>query len=129
STGVYRAGFATQQQAYQKASAEVADALKTLNTRLGRSKYLHGNSVSDSDVYLLPTVERFDGVYRTLFKCSAVGIAELPHIRRWRGDMRGLPGVAGTFDLGDAVRSYYQQMFPLNPSGVIPLMPAWQEED
>jgi len=125
--GVYQAGFATQQDSYQKAAKKVSNALMEIEQRLESTKYLLSDSaVCESDIFLLPTIERFDAIYHTLFRCSGVTVAECPNIRRWHKDMRNLPGVSNTFDLQDATRSYYQQMFPLNPSGIIPTLPGWQ---
>ena len=84
--------------------------------------------MTEADLFLLPTVERFDAVYATLFRCTGVRVAELPHLQRWLRDMRRLPGVRGSFDAHDALRSYYEQLFPLNPSRIVPVLPHWQCE-
>ena len=119
---VYRAGFATEQGPYDEAVRAVSVALESVERTLSSNKYLHGEGVTESDIFLLPTVVRFDAIYSTLFKCSERRIADYPHVRRWVQDMYLLPGVPATFDLIDATRSYYQQMFPLNPSRIVPLI-------
>ena len=119
---VYRAGFATEQAPYDEAVAAVASALKTIDDTLSKSKYINGASITESDLFLLPTVVRFDAVYSVLFKCTGLRVADYENTQRWVRDMYLLPGVADTFDLNDAARSYYQQMFPLNPSRIVPLV-------
>lgn len=117
---VYRAGFATEQGPYDEAVSSVSQALSSIDLTLSQSKYLHGDIVTESDIFLLPTVARFDTIYAVLFKCTGKRIADYEHIQRWVRDMYTLPGVAATFDLKDASRSYYMQMFPLNPSRIVP---------
>jgi glutathionyl-hydroquinone reductase len=58
-----------------------------------------------------------------------VRVAECDNIRRWRRDMRSLPGVRDTFDLDNAAKGYHTQLFPLNPSGITPILPRWQLEE
>lgn len=117
---VYRAGFATEQAPYDEAVSAVSKALASIDLTLSNSKYLNGDTVTESDIFLLPTVIRFDAIYAVLFKCTGKRIADYEHIQRWVREMYTLPGVAATFDLKDASRSYYQQMFPLNPSRIVP---------
>lgn len=119
---VYRSGFATEQGPYDEAVTAVAAALLSIEDILSQSKYMHGESVTESDIFLLPTVVRFDTIYSVLFKCTGNRISDFKHIQRWVKDMYLLPGVRDTFDLKDAARSYYQQMFPLNPSRIVPLI-------
>jgi glutathionyl-hydroquinone reductase len=119
---VYRAGFATEQSPYDEAVTAVASALKTIDETLAKFKYINGESITESDLFLLPTVVRFDAVYSVLFKCTGLRISDYENTQRWVKDMYLLPGVADTFDLRDAARSYYQQMFPLNPSRIVPLI-------
>ena len=119
---VYRAGFSTEQGPYDEAVKTVAAALESIERTLSKSKYINGDQVTESDVFLLPTVVRFDAVYSVLFKCTGKRIGDYEHIQRWVRDMYSIPGVPGTFDLQDAARSYYKQMFPLNPSRIVPLI-------
>ena len=111
------------QGAYNIAVDELDNALTTINTRLGQTKFLHGDHVTESDIFLLPTIVRYDNIYAVLFKCTGHKIqsgTDCSNIQRWLCDMYAIPGVQDTFDLNDAVRSYYVQMFPLNPSRIIP---------
>lgn len=119
---VYRAGFATEQAPYDEAVTAVASALKAIDDTLSESKYINGARITESDLFLLPTAVRFDAVYSVLFKCTGLRIADYKNTQRWIRDMYLLPGVEDTFDLKDAARSYYQQMFPLNPSRIVPLV-------
>lgn len=119
---VYRAGFSTEQGPYDEAVKTVAAALEFIERTLSESKYINGDQITESDVFLLPTVVRFDAVYSVLFRCTGKRIGDYKHIQRWVRDMYSIPGVPGTFDLQDAARSYYQQMFPLNPSRIVPLI-------
>lgn len=135
--GVYRSGFSTKQDEHHKASNSVRDALLTLESRLANQRFLMSNTtITEADIFLLPTVERFDSVYATLFKCTSVRICELPNIRRWHRDMRCSDSekapqwalnVRKSFDAADALRSYFEQIFPQNPSRIIPVLPHWQE--
>jgi glutathionyl-hydroquinone reductase len=119
---VYRAGFSTEQGPYDEAVKTVVAALESIECTLSESLYINGDQITESDVFLLPTVVRFDAVYSVLFKCTGRRIGDFKHIQRWVRDMYSIPGVPGTFDLQDAARSYYRQMFPLNPSRIVPLI-------
>lgn len=119
---VYRAGFSTEQGPYDEAVKTVAAALESIERTLSESTYINGEQLTESDIFLLPTVVRFDAVYSVLFKCTGKRIGDYKHIQRWVRDMYSIPGVPQTFDLQDAARSYYKQMFPLNPSRIVPLI-------
>ena len=118
---VYRAGFATEQSPYDEAVETVSRALDSIDRDLSKSTFINGESVTESDLFLLPTIVRFDAVYSVLFKCTGKRISDYEHIQRWVRQMHSMPGVFDTYDLKDAVRSYYSQMFPLNPSRIVPL--------
>ena len=119
---VYRAGFATEQSPYDEAVEAVSRALEGIDLDLSKSTYINGESVTESDLFLLPTVVRFDAVYSVLFRCTGKRISDYESIQRWVRQMHSIPGVYDTFDLKDAVRSYYSQMFPLNPSRIVPFI-------
>mgnify|MGYP006079640857 CR=1 FL=1 len=122
--GVYRCGFASKQGAYDAAVKDVFEGLDRLDGILSTSTFLLGDTVSEVDVFLLPTAVRFDSIYHTFFKCGLTTInASYKNIARWMADMHRVPGVRQTFDLDDAKRSYYDQLFPLNPSGIIAATP------
>lgn len=132
--GVYKAGFATTQDAYDAAVGAVFDCLDALEQRLADNRFLLGDRVTEADLRLYPTIVRFDGSYYTLFKCSRRRIQDYPNLHAWMRDMHNLPlnGGAGlqirdTFDVDDARRSYFSQLFPLNPGGIVPCGPTAQE--
>eukprot|EP00746_Dinoflagellata_sp_MGD_P091418 gnl/MRDRNA2_/MRDRNA2_36233_c0_seq1.p1 gnl/MRDRNA2_/MRDRNA2_36233_c0~~gnl/MRDRNA2_/MRDRNA2_36233_c0_seq1.p1 ORF type:complete len:467 (-),score=55.35 gnl/MRDRNA2_/MRDRNA2_36233_c0_seq1:24-1424(-) len=117
--GVYKSGFSTDQAAYEDSVERLFAALDRCEAILTKSKFLNGEFITESDVFLLPTVVRFDAVYNSLFRCSLKKICEYPAIFRWLEDMQRIPGVRKSFDLEDAKRSYFQELFPLNPSRII----------
>ena len=103
---------------------DVFDELKRLDGVLAASDYVAGDRVTEADVRLLPTVERFDACYAPLFLRTATSIRhDFPHVFEWSRRMRALPGVAETVDARAAARSYYTSLFPLNPSGIVPVPP------
>ena len=123
--GVYRAGFATKQAAYEAAERDVHEGLARCDALLSESRFLCGGAVTEADVRLLPTVVRFDGVYASFFRCGRKLVrADYPHVQRWMREMLRLdPSMASTFDLQAARRSYYTNLFPLNPGGIVPVGP------
>ncbi|KAK4535357.1 hypothetical protein CDCA_CDCA04G1382 [Cyanidium caldarium] len=121
--GVYRAGFATSQRAYDAACADVFDTLDHLERTLSTHRYVSGTPApSESDIFLFPTLFRFDTVYHLLFRCSRKRLTEYPHLHAWMRDMLQTYAdhVAPTCDLTGTMASYYRQLFPLNPSGIVP---------
>lgn len=97
--GVYRAGFAQSREAHDAAVHDVFLALDALETRLGRSRYLCGDSITEADVRLLPTCVRFDQSYYTAFGCSDRKIADAyPNVLNWTRDMVQTPGVRETLE-------------------------------
>ena len=122
--GVYRAGFATKQAAYESAECDVHDGLARCDALLSGSRFLCGDSVTEADVRLLPTAVRFDGVYASFFRCGRKQIrSDYPNVARWTREMLSLTG-PGLFSLADARRSYYSNLFPLNPGGIVPAGPT-----
>ena len=100
------------------------DELKRLDGVLAASDYVAGDRVTEADVRLLPTVERFDACYAPLFLRTATSIRhDFPAVAAWSRRMRALPGVAETVDARAAAQSYYTSLFPLNPSGIVPVPP------
>lgn len=122
--GVYKAGFATTQQAYKDAYAALFETLDWLDERFGGRRYLCGERVTEADLRLLTTLLRFDLVYYSHFKCNARRIADYPNLSGYTRDLYQLPGVAATFDAGHIKRHYYESHRTLNPNGVVPLGPA-----
>jgi putative glutathione S-transferase len=124
--GVYRCGFATSQLAYNQACCDVREALQQCNDILSQSTFLCSNTtLTVADIYLLPTLLRFDGVYSPLFKAGGTHTSlrsyEYRHIQRYiKQCWNTIPGVRESINLTKACASYYEQLFPLNPSNIIP---------
>jgi hypothetical protein len=121
--GVYRCGFATKQAAYERAERDVHAGLTRVDELLSTRRFLCGETLSEADVRLLPTGARFDGCYAAFFRCGRRQIrSDYPHLARWLCEMLELTGPL--FDLDDARRSYYTNLFPLNPGGIVPAGPT-----
>ncbi|PSR15328.1 glutathione-dependent reductase [filamentous cyanobacterium CCP3] len=121
--GVYRCGFAQSQAAYDRAVTELFDALGDIDQALGQRPYLCGDRVTLADVRLFTTLFRFDVVYYSLFKCNRCRIQDYAHLGPYLRRLYQLPGVAETCDIEAVKRDYYGNLFPLNPSGIIPAGP------
>lgn len=127
--GVYRAGFARTQGAYERAAADVFGCLDELDVRLANSRFLASSTVvTEADVVLFPTVLRYDAVYGPLFKLGGRSVRgdSLRHVAAWLRDVYQLPGVAGTCELEGMGNDYFGSLFPLNPGGIIPVAPDMQ---
>jgi putative glutathione S-transferase len=118
--GVYKCGFSTTQTAYDEASANVRQGLERCEALLSAQDYLCGSIFTEADLRLLPTALRFDGVYAPLFRASQLRIRDYPALHAWLQRCWAIPGVKSTIDLADANASYYKQLFPLNPGGIVP---------
>jgi glutathionyl-hydroquinone reductase len=121
--GVYRCGFATTQAAYDAASDNVREGLRRCEERLQQNLYLCGNDVTEADVRLLPTLLRMDGVYAPLFRAGGAQVrirTDYPATHAWLVRCWSRSSVAESIDVSDACASYYRQLFPLNPSGIVP---------
>lgn len=122
--GVYKCGFATSQSAYDSAYTELCATLDQLDERLAHSRFFLGESFTDADLRVFATAARFDAVYSTLFKCTKKW-SEYTNLQRWFVDCAHLPlpnkrQLSTTVDIDDCRRSYYTQLFPLNPGGIVP---------
>jgi putative glutathione S-transferase len=122
--GVYRAGFASTQDAYEEAFLDVFAALDSLEERLSRQRYLAGDRLTEADWRLFTTILRFDAVYYSHFKCNLRRIADYPNLANYLRELYQVPGVAETVDMDQIKRHYYVSMRNINPSGVVPLGPA-----
>jgi glutathionyl-hydroquinone reductase len=121
--GVYRAGFATSQLAYEEAYADVFAALDELEERLGHGgPYVLGETLTEVDIRLFVTLVRFDSAYHGLFKCNLRRIVDYPRISRYLERIYRLPTIAETVDF-DHIRHGYYSIRRLNPNGVVPLGP------
>lgn len=121
--GVYRAGFATTQQAYEEAVVPLFRTLDELEQRLSRSEWLTGDSLTEADIRLFTTLIRFDLVYHGHFKCNLRRIVDYPSLWRFVRAFHALPGVAATVDLDHIKRHYYESHRQINPTGVVPVGP------
>jgi putative glutathione S-transferase len=126
--GVYRAGFATSQKAYEKGCRTVFAALDELDTRLSTSRYLFGQRIVEADWRLFCTLIRFDAVYHGHFKCNIRRIVDYPNLDGYLRDLYQQPGIAGTVNFDHIKRHYYQTHDQLNPTRIVPLGPLidWQ---
>jgi glutathionyl-hydroquinone reductase len=122
--GVYRAGFATTQEAYEQACLALFQALDTWEQILGARRYLCGERMTEADVAMFTTLVRFDLVYFSHFKCNVRRIADYPNLQGFLREMYQTPGVAGTCNLDHIKRHYYWSQNNVNPSRVVPLGPA-----
>jgi putative glutathione S-transferase len=121
--GVYRAGFATRQDVYERAYQGLFARLDTLEDRLRRRRYLVGDTITEADLRLFTTLVRFDAVYHGLFKCNRSKLAELPALWAYARDLFQTPGFGDTTDFDHIKRHYYQVHTNLNPSRIVPVGP------
>ncbi len=121
--GVYRAGFATGQHAYEKAARELFDSLDWLEERLSRSRYLMGDRLTEADIRLFTTLIRFDTVYHGHFKCNRRKLIEYPAIWAYTRDLYQTLGVAPTVHLDHIARHYYFSHHGINPTRIVPIGP------
>lgn len=121
--GVYRAGFATTQVAYEEAFHDVFAMLDELEGRLGDGRdYLLGTRFTEADVRLFVTLVRFDAAYHGLFKCNLRRIADYPALSAYQARVLALPGVGETVSIDHIKRGYYS-IKALNPTGLVPIGP------
>lgn len=122
--GVYRAGFATSQEAYDEAVHGVFAALERLEQQLDQYRYLTGNQLTEADLRLWTTLIRFDPVYVTHFKCDKRRISDYFNLSGFLRDIYQLPGVAETLDLAHIRHHYYRSHHTINPHGIISIGPS-----
>ncbi|MEH6577166.1 MAG: glutathione S-transferase family protein [Amphritea sp.] len=120
--GVYRAGFAKSQAAYEIAYQDVFMALNQLESRLSRQRYLIRGQLSEADWRLFPTLIRFDQAYYSLFKCNKKRLQDYPALWQYTRELYQIPGIADTVNF-DHIRHGYWRKSERNPSGIIPLGP------
>ena len=118
--GVYRAGFATTQEAYSEAVADVFNALDTLEGRLSSRRYLTGDTITEADWRLFTTLVRFDAVYVGHFKCNLRRIVDYPNMWGYLRDLYQVPGIAETVAMDYIKTHYYGSHETINPTGIIP---------
>ena len=121
--GVYRAGFATTQAAYDEAFEGLFAALDKLEGRLSRQRYLVGADITEADWRLFTTLVRFDAVYYSHFKCNLRRIVDYPNLGNYLRDLYQQPGIAATVNLDHIKTHYYASQRHVNPTGIVPLGP------
>ena len=120
--GVYRAGFATTQIAYDEAFAAVFATLDALEQKLKAGPLLFGERLTEADIRVFVTLARFDAAYHGQFKCNLRRIADYPNLSAYLARLIALPAFRETFNLDHIKRGYYS-IKTLNPAGIIPLGP------
>lgn len=121
--GVYRAGFATSQRAYERACGALFAALDEMEARLKARRFLFGNFIVDADWKLFCTLIRFDAVYVGHFKCNLRRIVDYPALDAYLRDLYQQPGISATVDLDHIKRHYYVTHTEINPTQIVPLGP------
>jgi glutathionyl-hydroquinone reductase len=121
--GVYRAGFATHQSAYEAAVTELFQALDQWETVLGKQRYLCGDRLTEADICMFTTLLRFDAVYYVHFKCNLHRIVEYPHLWGYLRDLYQHPDVKETCNLEHIKLHYYKSHPKVNPTRIVPLGP------
>jgi putative glutathione S-transferase len=127
--GVYRAGFATAQDRYEHAVRGLFETFDKLEPHLERNHYLCGESLTEADWRLFPTLVRFDAVYHYHFKCNLARLTDYPNLWAYTRELYQYPGVAATVDLQDIKKHYYGSQLRVNPTGVVALGPQLTEAD
>jgi len=121
--GVYRAGFATKQNAYEEGCRTVFQALDWIEDILSRQRYLVGARLTEADWRLFTTLVRFDAVYYSHFKCNLRRIVDYPNLSNYLRDLYQVPGIADTVNLDHIKLHYYMSMVAINPTRIVPLGP------
>jgi len=129
SNGVYKCGFARNQNAYIEASKKLFSALTTIEKLLQENggQWLLGDEISVADIYLFPTIIRWELIYSILFKCTEKDIYFFRNIIHWRYKFYNLKGISETCSYKIWQEDYYKALFPLNPNQIIPLQPSLDE--
>ena len=127
--GVYRAGFASTQEAYQTAAVQVFETLDLIETQLSKTRYLTGDRLTEADIRLFPTLARFDVAYNTAFKCNLKRLTDYPHLWPYAREMYQMMGVADTVRFDVYKRGYFSPNPKRNPLGIVPIGPVvdWTE--
>jgi putative glutathione S-transferase len=121
--GVYKAGFATTQEAYEENVAPLFETLEWLDERLAKSRYLTGSRITEADWRLFTTMLRFDPVYFGHFKCNRRRLVDFPNLWPYVRDLYQYPGVSDTVHLDHIKAHYYMSHKTINPAGIVPVGP------
>lgn len=122
--GVYKSGFATRQETYERAVTALFETLDRLEDRLAGREFLVGEQLTEADVRLYTTLVRFDPVYVGHFKCNVRRIADYPNLSAYLLRLHGMDGFGDTTDLFHIKNHYYTSMPSINPTGIVPVGPA-----
>jgi putative glutathione S-transferase len=127
--GVYRAGFATTQEAYEAAFDSLFSRLDWLENRLSDERFLVGNRLTEADIRLFTTLVRFDAVYFGHFKCNRQRLVDYPNLWNYARDLYSRPGFGETVDFDHIKRHYYATHGQINPTRIVPKGPRmnWLE--
>ena len=121
--GVYRAGFSTQQRAYERAARDVFAMLDKLEQRLAKHRFLIAGAPVETDWRLFCTLVRFDAVYHGHFKCNIRRIVDYPNLQGYLQELYQTPGIALTVNFDHIKRHYYMTHTELNPTRIVPVGP------
>jgi putative glutathione S-transferase len=119
--GVYKTGFATAQDVYEKNCRALFAGLDKVEEILSKNKYIVGDLFTEADVRLFTTLIRFDAVYVGHFKCNLKTLREYPHIMRWLKDVYHIDGVKDTINMDHIKKHYYMSHKQINPTQIVPL--------
>ncbi|MGB7285849.1 MAG: glutathione S-transferase family protein [Salaquimonas sp.] len=121
--GVYKCGFATKPEPYEKAFDELFATLDNLDTLLGKQRFLAGSELSEADIRFFATLIRFDAVYVSHFKCNRQRIEDYPNLSNYLREIYQLPGIKETVNLLHIKNHYYQSHETINPHRIVPKGP------
>ena len=122
--GVYRAGFASTQEAYEKAAHQVFETLDKIDAHLAEHAYLCGDHFTEADLRLFPTLARFDVAYHYAFRCNLMKLSDYAHLWPYAKRIYQMPGVAQTVRFDIYKRGYFSASEKRNPLGIIPIGPT-----
>ena len=127
--GVYKCGFARNQESYEKASKSLFKSLSKIEKEFDQNKgnWICGEKLTYADIYLFPTIIRWELIYRQLFRCTEKEISDYKNIIEWRLRFFELSKVAETCFDSEWKKDYYKALFPLNPNQIIPVLPSLKE--
>lgn len=123
-TGVYEAGFADTQVEYESAVQNLFEALEQWDNVLGERRFLTGNELTLADVFIFPTLYRFDAVYHTHFKCNLKRLVDFENLWPYAREIYQLPGVQPTCNMEHVKAHYYRSHKDINPTGFVPVGPS-----
>jgi putative glutathione S-transferase len=121
--GVYRAGFATTQAAYDKAFDHLFNTMDELEDTLSKQRYLIGNRITEADWRLFTTLVRFDAVYYNHFKTNRKRLMDYPNLWAYTRELYQVPGVADTVNMDHIKYHYFASHRSINPTGIVPKGP------